>query len=687
MEACAVAGAWRNAWPMLTLSPGLAAATSSPTHTPAISLQASAMRRSVPILDFEAWYAGSENDTPHAACIAADGSLIRVRNDAGTIQVSRVALPASGSTYSSWTSLGSIAAAGGGVHVAASSNGAVLIVFVKTGGLRIAFRSSTNNGASFGGSGDVTTSNESSAVAWCATASPASGTFMVFWNRGATTLRRTTNAATPGSWAGAFTTHTISGAVASIGGMAAAFSTDYELVLTGTKPTTNDLCVLAATLGAGGRFAAGTLGPWMEIQAADASSTITFLKQPSIACYDSTALVTWCEKETGDVAYTRSYLAVSEPDLACQGLFTEPEPLASTNAFGAAIAHAAGSNRWYLTTANHVWAFDADDAEYELGVSVAAIDASLGIFSASLRADLVVTSTDVPAGLRVGGQVDLRAGYDVAGLPEYGAAWRYQVTGLRHVLSKDGRLILRIEGDGQWELAARTIARQAVYAAGASGSRAMHFRRALARAGGVSVAAAGSPHAPSSQWTTSHQPELIAMPGDSWGTVARRLVEAEAEGLVPDGATLTVRAVSASDGSDLAAGGPGEHPVLDLRNGTEAPPYNWTRVSGPARYTDAYLAASVASDGARLRHFVEADATTNTKTIEYANAAIARARWSTPRGTATIPVHPGLQLLDVATLQEPRTGLSADDYRVLAIALRFSREVPRYEQMLTLGGL
>ena len=261
---------------MITLAASLSAMLKSNHRIPAISLEATQSRNELPIMSWSRWYTGSETDSPHAACVSADGSLIRVRNESGTIQVSRVTTPSSGDTWNSWTSLGAIAAAGGGVAVAADNAGNVCIVFVKTGGLRITFRSSSNNGASFGGSGDITTSNESAAVSWCAIACNSSNTFMVWWNRGNTDLRRVTTAAAAGSWAVAFTTASLSATIASFAGMAADFGTDYELVIAGTKATSNDLCVIAATFGFGNKLAAGTLGTWRDLQTADASSTITF---------------------------------------------------------------------------------------------------------------------------------------------------------------------------------------------------------------------------------------------------------------------------------------------------------------------------------------------------------------------------------------------------------------------------
>ena len=106
---------------MITLSASLTAHQKQAARSPDVRLYASAARASYPVLRWARWYTGSEPDAPTACAVAADGSLVRARNAAGTLYVSRVAAPGSGSTYSSWSSMGAIALSGSGIALAAKS--------------------------------------------------------------------------------------------------------------------------------------------------------------------------------------------------------------------------------------------------------------------------------------------------------------------------------------------------------------------------------------------------------------------------------------------------------------------------------------------------------------------------------------------------------------------------------------
>jgi hypothetical protein len=94
---------------MRTLSASLLAHQKQPARTPALTLSLSTRRFGVESLRWEQWYTGAEAGAPTAAAIAGDGSLVRARNTAGSLYVSRVTSPTSSSTYSSWTLLDCIA--------------------------------------------------------------------------------------------------------------------------------------------------------------------------------------------------------------------------------------------------------------------------------------------------------------------------------------------------------------------------------------------------------------------------------------------------------------------------------------------------------------------------------------------------------------------------------------------------
>jgi len=133
---------------MRTLSAELIAAQKAHTRTPylqvTISDRLAGIRRLRPVQ----WYAGAEPDEGHAAIVAADGSLIRVRFNGATLYRSRVTTPTIGSTYSSWTSWGTFTA---GVVAFAKDNAGKLWCFVADSATptQVWASTSTDNGASW----------------------------------------------------------------------------------------------------------------------------------------------------------------------------------------------------------------------------------------------------------------------------------------------------------------------------------------------------------------------------------------------------------------------------------------------------------------------------------------------------------------------------------------------------------
>src|SRR5438552_1875918 len=98
---------------MRALTDTLLAAQQAPSGEPYLRVRLYDRDLGVPRLRWARWYDGAEPAGPCAAALPADGALLRARIDAAsaTLYASRVASPAAGSMYSTWTSLGAVAAA------------------------------------------------------------------------------------------------------------------------------------------------------------------------------------------------------------------------------------------------------------------------------------------------------------------------------------------------------------------------------------------------------------------------------------------------------------------------------------------------------------------------------------------------------------------------------------------------
>lgn len=672
---------------MLTVSPSLSNATVARSRVPAVSLTFEEKNRGIPLLDFEPWYDGSETDYPHAACMTPAGTLIRVQNRAGTVYISRTANAASGSTYSSFSSMaGQAALSGGGIAIAAGhTSDRVIIAYVKSGGLRITVRRSSDDGATFTTGSDMIASNESSAVAYVAigTEDNEQDDWMIWWNRGNTDLRYSLSANGGSSWTSASTVD-LSAEISGFSGLAVAGDATYwHVAIAGFRVTTADRFLELRRMDSFGSWST-TDYPVVE---ADADSGVSYFRAPSLALFDGTAVVTFTEYETDLVSVSRSYMAIGTPGAAGAGWFSEPQPLAALTNNGAQLAVYEGVDTWIYTTCDGVWGATFESTALDLSAAVISIKATQAQDRATITA--VVLADDAPdANWFVGGTLRLQAGYVGSAGAEYGTTWTFEVTSAMWHL-KAGRLELTLAGVGIWERARWTLARQVVAAAGAAGSRAEYFRRALARAGGVTVSAASSPHAPGADWTTDHSPDLFAAPGDSWADVAARFLRVAPEGLVYEDLDVAVRSVATTDDTDAdySNNNAAKLSIFELQIGETAPKLNWIRVSSASRYYDAANEQSVTKHGPRMAQVYEADADSNTKAVEAADGALARARWQQRLGTLTAPWHPGLQLLDVVNIEDTRIGLTAADYRVLALALDYSRAAGKYNATIELGAL
>ena len=170
---------------MRTLSATLLAAQKAASREPYFKVTLSDRDVGVARLRWERWYTGVENAGPCRVATPADGSLLRARLDGTTLYHQRVTTPGPGSTYSSWTNLGTVAAAPR-LGLAAAGTRA-MIAFVNSAGTGVSIRESTNSGASFGGSTVLATA--AAAVTAIACTLQADGSAVVFWGVGAAVWR------------------------------------------------------------------------------------------------------------------------------------------------------------------------------------------------------------------------------------------------------------------------------------------------------------------------------------------------------------------------------------------------------------------------------------------------------------------------------------------------------------------
>ena len=668
---------------MQALSSTLLAHQKGAARRPHLLATAHATRAYTPLLGWTRYYTGAENDSPHGVTVADDGGLVRVRNDAGTLFVSRVAAPGPGSTYSTWTNLATIAA-GGGVDVDRRV-GTQELTIAAAHGTALKTWQSADGGASW--TGPTTRVTEASAIGSVAIAYQPSGSgdLAVFYTLGTSTtlksLRRT-----GGVWAGAGTTWSRSGSVASLTGLGVDHDGgDFLLAITGTEVTTTHKRVWSAAMGDGG-YPAGYWTTPVAIAESDTASTTTFAG-PAILSLSSGPQAWYAHKEAGNVAFNRAMHSFTPYLGDPTGVWAEPEPHEAASAFGLAVSQQPDLTGVWAATPSGVWFAPINDID---SLDARVLACTYRMTPTSSRCLLELDNHDgllngapnatYPA-LMVGGELTIDPGYlsGAAGGEEYGVLTRWSVDAIRFRLS-DGKSVAVVECSGPWELAGRLRAPQAWQVAPGVMQRDALFGRLAARAG-LAVFAGGL----TGDWTT--MPGFALAQGESFAAALRRLWEVMPDGILTEQNYLTLKGFSPGDASTYTYGT--DHAVSALEISDAPPAANWARLAGPDRYAEDLAASSVYQHGARLQTVRNLDAGTNAKATAWATGLLRRATWGDQAGELVAPLNAGQQLYDVVTVNSAQLGLTAQKYRVVGLGVEYRRgpKGARYDSVLTLGGL
>jgi hypothetical protein len=661
---------------MISLSATLLAHQKLPSRRPYLRVTALAQRGLVPLFRWTRYYTGAEPDSPQAAAVPPNGTLIRARNDAGTVYTSKVATPGSGSTYSAWTSLGAVASASTGVALAAKAGEALLLYL---NGTSVKYRTSTDDGASWSAEANLIT--EASAPTWIAVVYRPNGDACAFYNLGAAVQRIRRVA---GAWAGASTAWTNS--MATITGVAADHDgSDFQLALTGTD-SAGAKKAYGCLMGDGG-FPANVWAGLTEIAAFDAASTASFVR-PSILTPSMEAHVWFDVQETATPTYNRvHYSRTMYAYGANSAWWLEPQPHEAQSNYGLSVATGDQLNCWGVTTSG-VW-YASINSQQDLSARV--LSASIRFANGAARAKLTLDNTDgllspVLSALFPGCDLRIEPGYLSAanGTAEYGASWRLTVDTLVNEISTAGGRTVTARCVGPWELLNDWHAPSSWQVAQGVQSRGITFQRIASKLG--YQLATGST---SAEWT-SGQPAFAHQPNETGAALIERLLAVVTDHLRAEEGLFRVRDLTTGEASTFTYGGTGNHPIFTASAISGSAPANWVRVQGPDRYSDAFDPAAVYQHGNRRAQLRNLDMSTDAKVNAAATAALRRSTLGTRNSELVTPCNAGQELYDVVTINEPRLGITNQLYRVQAVGLEYARGPnprPRYDTTLELGAL
>ncbi len=663
---------------MRTLTSTLLAAQRSASAVPYLEVVLSDRDVGVLRTRWERWYTGSEADGPCAAAVPADGALLRARIDPGTGGLShqRVAAPTSSSTYSAWTAPGTVAVT---PRLGLTALGTrALIATVRADGVTVEVRDSADSGATFGASAVIAVAG-GTVTAVAAALLTGTGTAAVFYAVGGTVYvsKRTGLGAwsAPAAW-------TL--ALATVNGISAVASTDYDLVISGSGAS-GDTGAWSSRYGAGVAVPTGVWIALVPIAIASAGTSVGYLTTGvGVADVPRFALV---EAYSGGGGFNRTQLAGGvEGSTFGTSLWRDPVAFEHSSPHGLGLAGVGTTDGW-LVAPDGVWHAALTTAQVDLSADVLEADFEQARDGGRLRLLLRNDHGRHPEGaaqpaLEPGNELRVSPGYITTAGAERSLGPQFWITRVTRRRGP-GLSVVEVEAADAWGVLATWHApRQLVWPAGtAAVDQIMDdlIRRAgFTRVGGMSDEA------------LALEPGFTVRAGESGAAALRRLLAMVTDEARQDLTEIAVFTPLADDPADYEYGT--EHPVSALAIATERPRLGWTRVLGAGVVAEAVDVAAL-SGGASAIVEVDDNLATQARADARASTLLRRAVLARSRGQLTAPVNAGQEIGDVIEVSDPTLGLDAARFRVAALRLRFVRgpgttgaaSRPRYDLTLTLS--
>ncbi len=666
---------------MRTLTSTLHAAQRSASAVPHLEVILSDRDVGVLRTRWERWYAGSEADGPCAAAVPADGALLRARIDptTGSLSHQRVAVPTSSSTYSGWTSLGDVAATPRLGFTAVGTR--ALLVTVRGDGVTVEVRDSSDAGATFGASAVVAVAG-GTVTAVAGALLTGTGTAAVFYAVAGTVYvsKRTGLGAwsAPAAW---------TPSLATVSGITAIASTDYDLVVSGTT-STGDAGAWSFRYGAGVSVPAGVWTALVPITIASAGTSVAYLVTGvGVVDVPRVALV---EAYSGGGGFNRVQLASGvEGSTFDASLWRDPVAFEHSSAYGLGLAGVGNTDGW-LVAPHGVWHAALTTTQADLTADVLEGEYEQAPDGGRLRLRLrndhgrFPENAAAPA-LEPGNELRVSPGYITTTGAERSLGPQFWITRVTRRRGP-GSSVVEVEAvDASGVLAAWHAPRQLVWPIGtAAVDQIMDdlIRRAgFTRVGGMSTEA------------LTLQPGFTVRAGENGAAALRRLLAMVTDVARPDLTEIAVIEPLPGDATDYEYGT--VHAVTALATATDRPRVAWARVLGSGVVAEAVEVAALSGGGSALVQ-VDDSLTTQARVDARAATLIRQSELARGRGQITVPVNAGQEVGDVIEVTDATLGLAAARFRVAALRLRFVRgpsaagsagatSRPRYDLTLTLS--
>lgn len=660
---------------MRTLSATLLAAMAERVRRPALTLTVERRFGGVALLDWTLLGQGHEAPGPVALAQLTNGAIVRARIVPGTGQVFVQSIPSPGAG-APWTRWPVVLRAGGDGAARAialwTTSGGVAAVRALADG-RVIVAESIDGGTTW--SGAVTLATTAPPPAAVAGAAKPDGTTLVIWDTGSSLRYRVR---TGGVWGAEGEAASLGGACT---GLAAHHRDDFAVLVAG-RDAAGDSYLWQAFYGDGGPYPAGTWSGLDPILPAGAGSAVQYA-DPTLAFADTYRFF-YREASTNTPPRQRVYWSHHQPgEDIVSGWWRDPAPFAADTPYGPALAYTTGDHA-YLAMYNAVWRAAIVPEIHDLSADLRRVVASYRLFGGWATIDLAndggrYPHPDAAAGapVAIGAQLALSLGYQTAAGAETSAFPPLWVTATEYRSDRPNRADFVLTAEDAWWILGRWTARRSF--AWAVGERNVYQLLAFL------FARAGLPFTTenASADLADLAPAFTIHPGDTGMQVARRLLA-----LVPDYLRMRATGAVAGDlapaGSPLAAWGAGV-PLLAARFRSAVRHFNQIQLYGDGVTGEAFDFAEIGRVINRLHQVHDRNVTTIDLAASRAAAYLRDETLQATTDTITIPVHPGLEILDPVAVTDARAGLTDAPRRVLGLALTYDPARGRYDEEITLG--
>lgn len=657
---------------MRTLPSALLTAQKDLSREPYVPVVIENLIGAVRRLEFVQLYAGTEASGRHDVAVAGDGSVTRVRVEAGAVKQQRVTSPGAG-PWSAWNAL----VASAGANVACAAKGArVAIAYTDAAGTGLKLRESLDNGATFGAEQAVATAVASVTDLALAYKSSA-GDLAIAWTTSATLylIKRTAGAF------GAVKTwpHTVS----SLSGVAMVYGFDFDIALTGVEATTLRPSMWTLVYGDGVDAALDAWSALLVQQQAESDAQVTF-KAPFLT-YADTYRLTYVEDAAYSGGAAKVFRTHVHPGLTfVSGAYTlrSPAPVNHQSAEGLALAGDASAGYLYETDFKTVWR--AAKSAVTLDVTADVLALGLDETTDALHGYIELDNSDgryagPPSPIAHGNLAGVSWGYRTPsgqlasrGPDAWIAAYEYRRSG--------GVSVLRLTLEGGWSMLARTRERAEVVHASGADAYATILARICYRAGLQLTQQNASSRA------TGNKPSFTVHAQTSGMDALRQCMATLADRVrMTSGATAVLTEPKTTDAIAYTFGT--DHAIDEVQLHAESPPYSGAQIFASATFAETYDYATAALYRGEREQLRDLNAATP---LTAASTALARSRrrmFDAAAGELVVSPNCGEELLDVIAFTDTRMSASQLARRVKGIKWSFDRQKGLYRQTLVLGEL